>query len=133
MPGTTDLEKLISAMQPRLNPGYYVFCSLNELNNEHSRHAIMVFKEAEGVTLILPREAADQLGLHYSFVAAWITLQVHSALEAVGLTAAFSTALATNGISANVVAGFYHDHIFVAQEDAERAVQVLESLANERP
>jgi uncharacterized protein len=64
-------------------------------------------------------------------VAAWITLTVHSALEAVGLTAAFSKALADVNISCNVVAGYYHDHIFVPQQDAEKAMAVLESLAHQ--
>ena len=71
-------------------------------------------REAEGYTVVLNRQVADSLALDYNFVASWITLTVHSALDAVGLTAAFSNALAQNGISCNVVAGYYHDHIFVA-------------------
>jgi len=62
-------------------------------------------------------------------MAAWITLNVHSALEAVGLTAAFASALGKAGISCNVIAGYYHDHLFVGQADAERAMHVLRDLA----
>jgi len=58
-----------------------------------------------------------------------ITLTVHSSLEAVGLTAAFATELTRHGISANVVAGYYHDHIFVGAGDAERAVAALQGLS----
>lgn len=68
--------------------------------------------------------------LSYSYAAAWITLTIHSSLEALGLTSAFSNALAAEGISCNVVAAYYHDHIFVAKGDAERAIMVLERLAS---
>jgi hypothetical protein len=68
-------------------------------------------------------------GFSFDYVAAWITLNVHSALEAVGLTAAFATALGQAGISCNVIAGYYHDHLFVGQADAERAMHVLRDLA----
>ena len=73
---------------------------------------------------------ADSLKLEYSFVASWITLTVHSSLEAVGLTAAFSKALSQEGISCNVVAAFYHDHIFVGKNDADKAMEILNRFAN---
>ncbi|MNJ75038.1 hypothetical protein D3C77_720650 [compost metagenome] len=79
--------------------------------------------------MIVSRGRAEALKLPFSYEAAWITLTVHSSLEAVGLTAAFATALGQAGISCNVVAAFYHDHIFVAQADAQRAMAVLEGLA----
>ena len=68
-------------------------------------------------------------GLDYEFVARWITLDVHSALDAVGLTAAFATALAAAGISCNVLAGYHHDHVLVDTDRASEAVSVLERLA----
>jgi hypothetical protein len=73
---------------------------------------------------------ADKLKLDYSFIASWITLTVHSSLDAVGLTAAFSRALSDEGISCNVVAAFYHDHIFVDRKDAEKAMQVLSRFSS---
>jgi hypothetical protein len=131
MPGEKDLSILLQHMQPTLNPGEYVFCTLPELADIPLAQIISFFKEPEGFTIILARLLADQWRLDYSFVAAWITLTVHSALDAVGLTAAFSNALADAGISCNVVAGYYHDHIFVDWKDAERAMEVLWALSTQ--
>ncbi len=83
------------------------------------------FKEAEGITLILSKTYADTIALEYSSLISWITLQVHSSLEAVGLTAAFSKLLAAHNISCNVVAGYHHDHLFVMKEDAKKAMELL--------
>jgi hypothetical protein len=87
-------------------------------------------QEKEGVSVILPKKLADERQLQYSFIASWITLMVQSSLEAVGLTAAVSKALADANISCNVVAGYYHDHIFVARKDAERAIRILEAVSS---
>ena len=81
--------------------------------------------------MILERQQAERLGLGFDYVAAWITLTVHSALDAVGLTAAFASALGDAGISCNVVAGYYHDHLFVGRADAQRAMGVLHKLATQ--
>jgi len=89
----------------------------------------MTFKEEEGTTIIMKKEVADQLNLDYSFIASWITLTVHSSLEAVGLTAAFASALTKNNISCNVVAAYYHDHIFVDKKDTEKAMEVLNAFS----
>ena len=129
MPGEKDLNTLIRTMRPGLDPGDYVFCVIPNLNVIDPNEVLLLFKEAEGYTVIVSKELADSLQLEYSFVAAWITLSVHSALDAVGLTAAFSTALAAGGISCNVVAAFYHDHIFVDKKDAEKAMETLWQLA----
>ena len=86
-------------------------------------------REREGTTLVLPQAIADARGITYEYVAGWITLEVHSSLSAVGLTAAFSAVLSEYGISCNVVAGFYHDHIFVALEGTDRATDAIRTLA----
>lgn len=129
MTGETDLSKLVLEMTPKLNLGKYVFTTVKSDQLADINHAVCSFREDEGVTLILEQSKADELGLSYDFVASWITLQIHSSLEAVGLTAAFSSALAKNGISCNVVAGFYHDHIFVNQTDQTKAMDVLSALS----
>ncbi|AUG76943.1 acetyltransferase [Kitasatospora sp. MMS16-BH015] len=130
MAGEEDLRKLLSGMHPVLNPGRYVYCTLPARVPAGLRPVVTVV-EAEGPTVVLAQEEADSLGLPYEYVAAWITLQIHSALAAVGLTAAVATRLADHGISCNVVAGFHHDHLFVAAGDADRAVEALRQLAAE--
>ena len=129
MAGETALSTLIRNMSPQLNPGQYVFCTLDDATRLQGSVPLGSFREQEGLTVILERDEADRLGLSYDYTAAWITLQVHSSLSAVGLTAAFAAALAQAGVSCNVVAGYFHDHLFVASEDAERAVSTLRALA----
>jgi hypothetical protein len=127
--GETDLQKLLKTLRPELNPGEFVFCSIPDLAKINIADVIMSFKEKEGITIILPKPQADKLQLTYTFVAAWITLTVHSSLHAVGLTAAFSNALAQHGISCNVVAAYHHDHIFVDRKDADTAIEILNGLS----
>ena len=131
MTGETNLSRLLASLSPRLNPGRFVFCSVPQPTVVQVAAALGSFSEAEGTTLILAREEAERLGLTYDYLAAWITLEVHSSLAAVGLTAAFAKALAGEGISCNVIAGFHHDHLFVAEADAERALARLQRLAAE--
>lgn len=131
MTGETNLSRLLASLSPRLNPGRFVFCSVPQPTVVQVAAALGSFREAEGTTLILAREEAERLGLAYDYLAAWITLEVHSSLAAVGLTAAFAKALAGEGISCNVIAGFHHDHLFVAEADAEHALARLQRLAAE--
>jgi len=128
MAGEKDLTTLLATMEPILQEGDFVFCSVPGLGGIDLQEVVMFFREQEGVTLILRKEVADRLDFAYGFVAAWITLSVHSSLEAVGFTAAFSKALAEPGISCNVVAGYYHDHIFVGRGEVGRAMEVLRGM-----
>ena len=129
MSGKTDLNELLKTIQPLLNEGEYVFCTVPPDTEVDKSKIIGLFREKEGLTIILEKQLADSLGLQYSYIAAWITLTIHSSLEGVGFTAAFSKALAAAGIGCNVIAAYYHDHIFVAQKDAEKALAVLQQLA----
>ena len=129
MAGETALATLLRSMSPHLNDGDYVFCTLPDNHIPQGCEVIGSFREQEGLTVIVERQQAEQAGLNVDYVAAWITLNVHSALEAVGLTAAFASALGKAGISCNVIAGYYHDHLFVGRADAERAMDVLRQLA----
>ena len=128
MSGETNLAKLLKNMKPELNTGEYVYCLAPSFEAAAALNPLFIFRENEGITVILPKEQADAEGLSYPSVCAWITLTIHSSLEAVGLTAAFSKALTEANISCNVVAAYYHDHIFVPIKDAKRAMDVLLAL-----
>lgn len=129
MTGETNLAELVKGLTPKLNAGEYVFVTTTDLQKVNRNDTLFEFKEKEGVTIVLEKNKADALKFPYNYIASWITLMIHSSLEAVGLTALFSTELAKHNISCNVVSGYYHDHIFVAKQDAEKAVAVLENLS----
>jgi hypothetical protein len=129
MPAERDLAVLLSSMEPVQKPGAFVFVTLDpDAPVPPGAQATVV--EEEGLTVVLAQPTADALGLGYDFVAAWITLQVHSALDAVGLTAAVSARLAEHGISCNVLAGTHHDHLLVPQERTDDALAALRELAD---
>ncbi|WP_100644620.1 ACT domain-containing protein [Alteromonas facilis] len=129
MSGINDLATLLSQLQPICDKHDYVFCCSprNELPDGFVPKA--TFREAEGLTIVCLQSDAEKAGLDYEAIFSCITLSVHSSLQAVGLTAAVSKVLADNGISANVIAAYYHDHIFVPKQDTEHAIQLLGSLS----
>ena len=130
MSGIKNLDQLLCAMKPKLTDGEFVFCTvLGELCKYSHLEPVATFLEPEGLTLVLPKSKAQVADLKYEGIFRQITLTVHSSLEAVGLTAAVSTKLAANNISANVIAAYYHDHIFVHCEKAEQALLVLKELS----
>ncbi len=131
MTGESNLKKLIASMSPTLMSGDYVFCTFSDAQygDYADLEPIVSVKETEGLTLVISKNRADEKMLAYESVFKGITLTVHSSLDAVGLTAAFSSKLGEYGISANVVAGYYHDHIFVQKELADKAIEALNELA----
>ena len=129
MEGEPEFARLLASMDPARIPGEYVFVT-GDLATPATPHATI--QEAEGLTSVLERTDADRLALDYDFVAAWITLRVHSDLTVVGLTAVVSTALAEAGISCNVLAGFHHDHLLVPIGHVDRALAVLRELSRRK-
>ena len=124
-----DLDRLLAGMRPTLQPGRYAFTTLpHDQTPLDAGQIVASIREAEGLSVVLAESDALALGLPIAFTAAWITLEVHSDLAAVGLTAAFSQALAQAGIGCNVVAGTVHDHLFVPAEEAIHAMAVLQAL-----
>lgn len=132
MNGERDLEKLLNSIAPELLNGDYVFCTFPDAQyGDYSElEPIAVISESEGLTMIIPKPKADERNIRYESVFKGITLTIHSSLDAIGLTAAFSNKLTEQGISANVIAGYYHDHIFVQSELAEKAIAALNELAH---
>jgi hypothetical protein len=133
MNGATDLATLLATMAPDLSDAEVVFCTLPHADWEDIRRLapIGMFLEREGTSLIIQRSVAEQHGMSFDAVMRAITLNVHSSLTAVGFTAAVATRLALHGISANVVAARFHDHVFVPASDAERALGILRALQAE--
>jgi uncharacterized protein len=133
MSGGTDIATLLADMDPTLSAVEVVFCSFPNaaVADKAFLDPIGCFVEPEGLSLIISRQSAEAHGIAYSAVLRGITLNVHSSLEAVGLTAAIASRLTLHGISANIVAAYYHDHVFVPAADAERALAVLRTLQAE--
>ncbi len=131
MNGILELATLLKNMHPHLSEKEYVFCTIqsSDLSSISNLNPICTFKEDEGLTVVLEKISALKANLQFTEVFKKITLQVHSSLEAVGLTAAVSTALASKGVSANVIAAYYHDHIFVPSGKSNIALNILKSLS----
>jgi dihydrofolate reductase len=124
-----DLGVLLTTMAPVLHDGEYRFCTVRSgADVPAGLHPVATVAEAEGLTLVLPATEADANAMT-GFACRWITLMVVSSMDAVGLTAAVSTALTREGISCNVIAGFHHDHLFVPVDTAARAMSALATLA----
>ena len=128
MSGETDLAVLIRALKPAVRRGEFVYVVVDDPLADTLPYEARI-RESEGVSLVMRRADADAAGLPYDFVAAWITLAVHSSLAAIGLTAAVSAALAEKRISCNVVAGYHHDHLLVPLHRADDALVALRTLS----
>lgn len=118
---------MIAGMAPVLDGESYHFCVVAD--DTLTAQALASFAEDEGLTLILSDKVAGAYDLRTDMPMRRITLMVHSALDGVGLTAAVATALSEAGIPCNMVAAFHHDHAFVPDHQADKALAVLEQLA----
>jgi hypothetical protein len=125
--GEHDLDRLLATLEPVVRPGEFIFASLQ---GTPAVECEVIVREDEGTTCVVRREVADTMGWPYDFVAGWITLRVHSALAAIGLTAAVSQSLTQRGISCNVVAGYFHDHLLVPIDRVDDAMAALEVLSS---
>ena len=108
----------MSSLKPRLYSERYAF----EMTFDQSLNdAFALIREAECLTVVRPDPDGDW---------ARISLGVHSSLEAVGLTAALSNALAEAAISANIIAALHHDHLFVPWSRRQEALRCIEALGS---
>ena len=146
--GETDLFIMLRTLKPILHSSCYMFLAVKpEVADQIPRECTQCeFREVEGVTLVIEENVlleqkinsllCDEsvLGKNFEqnlYRAAWIQLEVHSALEAVGLTAAFAKCLGDAKISCNGIAGYYHDHLFVDFEKRFEANRALDDLGRE--
>jgi hypothetical protein len=127
--GITNLAELLRSMNPKLVENEFVFCTVSGALAEYLElDPIATFREPEGLTLVVEKSMAEQFGLAFEATYSQIILTVHSSLDAVGLTAAVAEKLTSVGISANVIAAYYHDHIFVQTAKAQQAIMALKEL-----
>ncbi|MBE0582546.1 MAG: ACT domain-containing protein [Desulfofustis sp.] len=129
--GETELHRLLAGLAPRLLPEAYIFYCLpcGVYGDGADLAPLAAFREEEGLTLVIPEEHAKRARIAYESVFRCITLTIHSSLDGIGLTAAVSTKLAEYGISVNVIAAVYHDHLLVPADQAERALTALAELS----
>jgi hypothetical protein len=133
MSGEKDLETLLRSMSPKLSKSQFVFCNISpDRLSTMKVELLFVFKEKEGVTIIIEKWQAESESLDYDNVWSWIALTVHFSLSAVGFLATITAKLSENSISVNVVSAYFHDHLFVPQEKASLAMQVLNDLQGQR-
>jgi uncharacterized protein len=130
--GETDLGRMLRSLTVSRRSGR--FTMVTRAHDEPpvglGDGVMAVIAEAEGATVVVTIDAADRNGWTWDFEAAWLTLDVHSSLEAVGMTAAVSAALTREGIACNVIAAFHHDHLLVPMGRAGDAVECLLALRN---
>lgn len=124
MTGLTELDEILRTLSPSVRAGAFVYV-VTDL--PLPSHASVV--EREGGSLVVEQAVADEAGLDYESTFAWITLQVRSSLQAVGLTATVSSALAEKGVPCNMLAGYHHDHILVPSDRVVDALAVLQALS----
>lgn len=131
MTGSHDLKQLLSGMAPVLDDAIYVFVTLPGRDVPPGLNPRMMMQEREGTTIVITQDAAIAANLPHEFPCRMITLNIHSALEAVGFLARITTRLASLGMGVNPVAGFYHDHLFVPLDRADDAMTALGEMVRE--
>lgn len=130
-PGETDLDRILASLEVVRRPGGFVYRS-EPAGTPTPPHAVAMVDEGDTITHVIPVSVDDERpeGDHGEFRAAWLTITVATSLDAVGLTAVLSTALAAAGIPANVIAGARHDHVLVPAELADDAIATLRAAAS---
>lgn len=129
--GEQNLLTLLSTLTTVLHEPSYVFATFPNIPNDPAllSECRMLFREDEGITLILPLEVAEERNIDYTFESRMITCNIHSSLEAVGFLAAITAWLKAAGIPCNPVSAYYHDHLFVPVGRENAAMKVLSELA----
>lgn len=127
--GETDLQRLLAGLAPELAVHPRAIRS-RPAGEAAPADAIMLFREQEGVTVVI--EVDDAAVNHARDEPLWaqITLRIHSSLEAVGMLAAIASALAARDIPCNAVSAYYHDHLFVPWARRDEAIDALREFSD---
>lgn len=129
MTGQTNLQEVLDSMQVSCDEVKYGFATVEQDGTiDFDDRVLGAFRETEGLTLIADVNYLDDKAIEHEGPFAKLTIDVHTSLELVGLTAVLATKLADNNISANVVAAYFHDHVFVQHTHRDEAISVLQSL-----
>lgn len=123
-----DLNHLLASLDPQLQPGEWAFCQLAAGEDPNPLNPALVFREREGITVLIPHSEAARAGRDCNYPCRWITLGANSDLDAVGLLAAVTGRIAAAGISCNVVSAYHHDHLLVPVAAAEKVMVLLTEL-----
>lgn len=116
---------MLATLRVERRPGVFVYVVSPVPSSALLAAAHAMVREGDRTGLVLPLDVATRAGLSCELEMAWLSLTVHSSLEAVGLTAAVATALADEGIPCNVLAGYAHDHFLVPVAHVEAALEAL--------
>ena len=121
------LKIILANLSPSLSDDEYIFYSTKIMSKKEilDLKPMATIQENEGITLVVLKETAELNFIPFNVIFKVITLGIHSSLTGVGLTSVISNALTKNGISSNVIAGYFHDHFFVKSEVAQKAMEVL--------
>jgi hypothetical protein len=131
MSGITDLQETLNSIKVVCDEIEYGFTSIVDETQIDRDKVLATFHENGQLAIIAPKQYLDSLNIENEGPYAKLTIDVHTSLELVGLTAVMATKLADHGISANVVAAFYHDHVFVQYDLRKQAQELLEGLKND--
>lgn len=125
-----ERQAMLARMKPVLKAGIYHFCATDDpvVAAAAAATSLALFREDEGTSLVMAEADAIRHGFDLSMPMRRIVLEVFSALDGVGLTAAVATALADAGIPCNMIAAHHHDNVFVPEPMARRAVDLLEDV-----
>ena len=135
--GETDLDRLLATLTVSRRGDEYVVIPLPATDAARGPLVVgdgidAVMAENEAVTVVATSAAAEANGWPQDRHWAWLTIDVHSSLDAVGLTAALANALTALDIPCNVIAAYYHDHLLVPVDRADEAIAGIDAL-RQRP
>jgi len=128
MSGQTNLSVVLKSLKISCDNTEYGFATVDNKTLPVDDEILGTFKEAEGLTIIAEKDFLQRKGMSFEGSYAKLTIDVYTSLELVGLTAVLASKLAENKIPANVVAGYFHDHIFVQYNLRKKAIEAIESL-----